>query len=145
MATVTHKKIATAEDHPQAEINKGEWNDNHNVSDISHTDILPSAFPLGAIGSNAGATFIVTGPKVAGSSPPERAPSTQALVDYYLNLGIPANNILWNVVGESGAGGDFVIGEMFVGSVMENITIVNPGESLIPQDMFAASTMENIV
>lgn len=31
MATVTHKKVAVGADHPHAEINKGEWNDIHDV------------------------------------------------------------------------------------------------------------------
>lgn len=50
---------------------------------------------------NSGTTFLVSGPKIIGTDPPERAASTQALIDKYISLGIPEDNILWNVVGES--------------------------------------------
>lgn len=51
---------------------------------------------------NKGATFIVSGPKIIGSDyPPQKSIQTQILINSYKNLGIPEENILWNVVGEA--------------------------------------------
>jgi hypothetical protein len=49
---------------------------------------------------NYGGTVIVTGPKVTGSSPPEKGPTTIARIAHFTALGYSTDQILWSVVGE---------------------------------------------
>jgi hypothetical protein len=53
-----------------------------------------------------GTSWTITGPKEVGSDPPVMGASTQQMVNWFVARGVPTSNILWNVVGEEGVGGD---------------------------------------
>lgn len=99
----------------------------HAWNDLPYHGMIPSATLIHQIllAANPGYSVIVTGPKVTGSEPPQMPAAVLAQVAVYRTIGIPDENVLWNVSGEVGEGVlSLTVNSTTIQLVVDGITIV---------------------
>jgi len=98
------------------------------VSGTNTGDQTYASFVQMAYAANPSITFIVTGTKEAGSDPPTRSAVTQQRWDFYTNLGIPADNLLFRPVGEEVSGTTMSLANLTMGAAtISSITLTRTG------------------
>jgi hypothetical protein len=88
-------------------------------------------------------SFTITGPKTTGSNPPQMSSTTQGYVDWLTNLGIPEDNILWNVVGEE-SGYSLSVNGIYSTPSIDNVVLSLAGGTLQIQDLASTPTIGNV-
>lgn len=120
---------------------------NENIKNVQTAIENQSTVPLiqDLYAALPGFQFIIQGPKIIGTYPPQKASQTQALFDEYIARGIPETSLLWSVVGEVDESvTDFTIASASSASSAENLSLELAGGELDVQEATAQSSAENI-